>query len=295
MQTVLAAKPWLFEPALVPLPWDSSLRISPTPSRPFKIGILWHDEEVRPHPPISRALQALASKLRTLDRVEVVDWKLHLHGEAWAIISTLYYPDGGQQESDILASSGEPWRPLTKWIIEENPCVKKLTMEQFYYWQEEREAYRAEYAKVWNDTATRIDEESGELKGMVDVILCPVGPSVAPRHETAKYWGYTSVWNLLDYPAVVFPIQKVNKDVDRVEEGYKPISGIDKENWDLCEHLKLYVRQGGDVLTGIDDPEVFDGLPVSLQLVGRRFEDEKVVAALEYIKNAVGLPFEPFP
>lgn len=41
----------------------------------------------------------------------------------------------------------------------------------------------------------------------------------------------------------------------------------------------------------IDDPQIFDGLPISLQLVGRRFEDEKVIAILEYITAAIGLPF----
>jgi amidase len=45
----------------------------------------------------------------------------------------------------------------------------------------------------------------------------------------------------------------------------------------------------------IDDPETFAGLPISLQLVGRRFEDEKIIAVLEYIKEHIALPFVPFP
>lgn len=40
-----------------------------------------------------------------------------------------------------------------------------------------------------------------------------------------------------------------------------------------------------------DDPDTFAGLPISLQLVGRRFEDEKIIAILEYIKQEIGLPF----
>lgn len=40
-----------------------------------------------------------------------------------------------------------------------------------------------------------------------------------------------------------------------------------------------------------DDAHEFHGLPVSLQLVGRRFEDEKVLAVLEYIHQVVELPF----
>jgi Asp-tRNA(Asn)/Glu-tRNA(Gln) amidotransferase A subunit family amidase len=36
-------------------------------------------------------------------------------------------------------------------------------------------------------------------------------------------------------------------------------------------------------------------LPVSLQLVGRRFEEEIVLAILEYIKENVELPFKKSP
>jgi amidase len=37
------------------------------------------------------------------------------------------------------------------------------------------------------------------------------------------------------------------------------------------------------------------GVPISLQLVGRRFEDEKVLRILEEITLKIGLPFEKFP
>lgn len=45
---------------------------------------------------------------------------------------------------------------------------------------------------------------------------------------------------------------------------------------------------------GVDSPEKYANAPVSLQLVGRRYEDEKVVEALEYIKEQIGLPFTEF-
>lgn len=41
----------------------------------------------------------------------------------------------------------------------------------------------------------------------------------------------------------------------------------------------------------LDDPEIYRGAPISLQLVGRRYEDEKVVEALEYITEKIKLPF----
>lgn len=268
MGTIIDCKPWLTEPALIPLPWNYQPIL---PTRPIKIGIMWHDSVVTPHPPLTNALHSLAAKLKAIPNISLVDWKPHLHDEAWAIISSLYFTDGGLEDASTIAGSGEPWRPLTKWMLKENPCVKKLTPQKLYYWQEEREAYRKEYAKIWNETAMGVNEQ-GEAEGMVDVILCPVGPGVAPKHNTAKYWGYTSQWNLLDYPAVVFPVGTVDKQRDVWEEGWSALTDVDQENW------KLY------------DAEEFEGLPISLQLVGRRFEDEKVLAILEYLMERINFP-----
>jgi amidase len=245
MSTVLSAKPWFSEPALIPLPWNSSFQISPR--QPLKIGVLWHDNVVRPHPPITHALQSITLRLKSIPNVSIVDWQPHLHDEAWAIISSLYFTDAGTEDAAVMAASGEPWRPLTKWIIKENPCVKKLSMQELWYWQEEREAYRAEYAKLWNETATGRNGETGELEGVVDAILCPVGPGVAPLHNTARYWGYTSQWNLLDYPALMFPVSKVDARVDTAEKGYKPMNDVDRDNWNLCEFCLM--SAGSRILT----------------------------------------------
>ena len=237
MNTLLSAQPWLQEPALIPTPWNHFYRISP--HHLLKIAIMWDDKIVQPHPPIMRALNTIVSKLNTVSNITIVDWKPHLHDEAWAIISSLYFTDGGAEDAAIMAESGEPWRPLTKWIIKDNPCVKRLKMHELWYWLEEREAYRSEHARVWNDTATTTNEETGELSGMVDAIICPVAGGVATRHNTAKYWSYTSQWNLLDYPALSFPVCKVDKQLDRQERRTEFWGDLDKENWELCKAFLL--------------------------------------------------------
>lgn len=119
-----------------------------------------------------------------------------------------------------------------------------------------RDNYRSQYAELWNSTSTS-QAPNGELEGMVDVILCPAGPSVAPKIDTAKWWGYTSQWNLLDYPAVVFPVDKVDVERDYLDgkEVYEARNERDKYNWGLWEE------------SGV---EGYKDAPVSLQLVGRR-------------------------
>jgi amidase len=263
MRTIVDSEPWNTEPALIPIPWQE-FRLPNR--RPIRIGVLWHDETVRPHPPITRALRLVSKKMRELQSTghptfEVVDFPPYLHHDAWAILASLYYPDGGEADSENIAKSGEPWRPLSEWIIRDNPCVKKLSVDQLSYWNEEREAYRKEYALHWN-------------KHDIDVLLCPVGPGVAPKHNTARYWNYTSQWNLLDYPAVVFPVCKVDKNVDMWDGDEEMLSEHDKDNHRLW------------------DPEEFHGVPVGLQLVGRRFHDEKILGILKHIKSMIDLPFE---
>lgn len=113
---------------------------------------------------------------------------------------------------------------------------------------------------------------------MVDVILCPATPSAAPKIDTARYWGYTSQWNLLDYPAVVFPVSKVG-DADigpPSNEKHTPRNPDDEYNWRLWEQFGA---------------EGYKDAPLNLQLVGRRYEDEKVLRALEVVKEETGLPF----
>jgi amidase len=115
-----------------------------------------------------------------------------------------------------------------------------------------RETYRTEYAQVWNKTAV-----DGDADSAVDVVLCPVGPGAAPPLNHARYWGYTSQWNLLDYPALVFPVTKVDPEKDVAETDYKPMNEQDE-----FSH-KLY------------SPKTYVDAPVSLRLVGRRYEDKR--------------------
>jgi len=117
-----------------------------------------------------------------------------------------------------------------------------------------RDVYRAEYAALWNSTANSVSP-TGYLEGMVDVILCPAGPGAAPKLETSKWWGYTSQWNLLDYPALAFPVDRVDVGEDGEKVVYEPRNEKDRENWDLWEK---YGAEG------------WRDAPISLQFVGRR-------------------------
>ncbi|EON62575.1 hypothetical protein W97_01799 [Coniosporium apollinis CBS 100218] len=271
MRAILDQKPWLVEPSCVPFEWreeKSWLRVDGEGRKRLKVGVIWDDGVVRPHPPVTRALKEVVDKLAEVDGIEVVEWNPWKHDLAWEIIASLYFCDAGAGETAAIDASGEPWRPLSSFIIKENPFVKNRMIADVWRLTEMREQYRADYAKIWNDTAC-----GANAGGAVDVILCPVTPGAAPPLDCARYWGYTSQWNLLDYPALVFPVTKVEPEVDLVEEGHEPRNEKDKYNYELYK------------------PEKYRGAPISLQLVARRYEDEKVIEALEYIQQRIDLPF----
>ena len=189
----------------------------------------------------------------------------------------------------MIEQSGEPWLPLSKFILLENPNAQPKTVEQNYNVVDDRDKYRAAYHDHWNNTASHKpgpDSLPVDWTGMVDVILCPVGPSVAPKLDTSTYWGYTSQWNLLDYPALVFPVSKVDLEKDVWPEGSADdvqfLSEKDRENRALWKD-------------GPAGPKDFEGAPIGLQLVGRRYDDEKVTllqsqSSLSLLSFLVSLP-----
>ena len=77
---------------------------------------------------------------------------------------------------------------------------------------------------------------------------------------------------MLDYPGVVFPASFVDLEKDKKEVGYQAMNEQDRWNYELYELEK------------------YKGAPISLQVVGRRNMDEKVIAALELIEKAMGRP-----
>lgn len=119
------------------------------------------------------------------------------------------------------------------------------------------------YSKAWADTAADDGQE-------IDVILCPASFGAATPHDQSRYWPYTSHWNLLDYPGVVFPVTTVDPSQDLKDESYVPKNEQDK----FC--YEMY------------SPERYKDAPVSLQIIGRRNFDEKVLAALTEVEKAMG-------
>jgi Asp-tRNA(Asn)/Glu-tRNA(Gln) amidotransferase A subunit family amidase len=178
----------------------------------------------------------------------------------------LYYIDGGKKLRDALGD--EPMRPLTEWIIRD---AKVLTAEQIETMVARRNQIRQQYYDYFNSLS-------------LDVILCPAGPAPAQPIGTTKYWAYTSMWNLLDWPAAVFP---TGLFVGQEDEEVFPESRNEHERH-LYETCKLETFDHERSLMA-DSASIAEGSPIGLQVVAPRWQDERLMAALTKIDEVLPL------
>lgn len=135
----------------------------------------------------------------------------------------------------------------------------------------EREEFRAKILHHWNATASRTS--SGRP---VDAILSPVAPTLAPPHDTTRWWGYTSYWNLLDYSTAVFPVSRFDADAYRPADVSADVAPPSRPRNPTEEFIQAQW-----------DPRTYHNASVGLQLIGRRLNEEKVLGMLQKVEQAV--------
>ena len=112
MRSVLDLKPWTVDPTLIPLPWRE-VKLS---KDELVVAVMYDDGWVKPAPPLIRALKETAAKLQK-SGVKVITWSPYDHRRAFELVVSMYFADGGKEDLDILASTGEPSMPLTDFVL----------------------------------------------------------------------------------------------------------------------------------------------------------------------------------
>ncbi|TBU34381.1 amidase [Dichomitus squalens] len=268
-QVMSQYEPWLVEPPLIEIPWRQEIVEGAGLPTKLAIAILWDDGVVTPHPPILDALKRTSDALVAAGH-DVITWDPIEHQGAWDLITKLYFLDGGAEYRDVLEH--EPHVPQTEWILSQVPNGgKPFSVAELFELNLAREAFRAKVAAHWN--ATKFRTTTGRP---VDTILSPVAATLAPPHDTTRWWGYTSYWNLMDFSAAVFPAGRFHA------AGYRPLA------------LPNGVVHGGEPRNDAErfiraqwDPKTYDNASIGLQLVGRRLSEERLLGVLHRVEEAV--------
>ncbi|KIJ22062.1 amidase [Paxillus involutus ATCC 200175] len=260
-RVMLDAEPWLSEPPLLEMPWKADVAQG-LPEK-LAIAILYDDGVVAPHPPIIQALKRYEARLRKAGH-EIILWEPLDHQKGWDLIMKLYFLDGGAEYHEVLRASGEAPVPQTQWILDQIQDPRPFTVGEMFHLNVERETFRTRALEHWNATKTSMGRP-------VDAILCPVAPTLAPPHDTTSWWSYTSHWNLLDLPAVVFPAGQYSTTQPLSQDLllHSPRSSVEEN----------IARQW--------DPAMYENAPIGLQLVGRRHNEERLLAILKIIEEVI--------
>ncbi|KAF2713965.1 amidase [Pleomassaria siparia CBS 279.74] len=265
IKALLSQQPWLYDPLVHEIPWRTSQEdeISGLISKGGRLcfGVLGSDGQVNPLPPVRRAVDEVVQALEAQGH-EVIPWDPPPHKTLLdESVKALAY-DGGVDVRAALGLSGEP--PVEQVAFYAN-LDKEFTASEIAATNVKIRQLKKEYMDYWNNTA-----KVSKTGRPVDAVIMPLAPFPAARPGRYGYYGYSTVVNVLDYTSVVLPVTNVNRKIDDADEGYSPLNEVDKGVFESY------------------DPEIFEGAHVSVQLVGRRLQEEKLLAIAEYVGGLIG-------
>ncbi|QYS95360.1 Amidase [Trichoderma simmonsii] len=267
MKALLSMQPWLHDPMVIELPWrdEQASRLQTMieklgSSGKLSFGVLRRDDVVLPSPPVRRAIEIVVKALENAGH-EVIEWKPPPHSRGLNIAIEAWMYEGGEDIHNAFGLSGEPVISHISRRYGNKPVEQKRASDIAAN-NIARRKYRKEYLDYWNSTSNLT--HSGQP---VDAFISPVSPYGGTRPNTYHYVTYSTIINVLDYSSVAFPVTYVDKNVDVVDDGYVAANPADQQVFESY------------------DPEIHDGSPVGLQVVGRRLQEEKTLALAKVITD----------
>lgn len=207
-----------------------------------------------PHPPILRGIQQVIKALRQAGHT-VVEWQPYEHRYASNLSTRIFSAEGGAAIKKILSLNNEPIIDHIRSALEEDRPI--LDLVSFWKLQNDRYIYQKEYLKLW------------QQQSHIDGWILPVAPHAAIKHDQYKYYGYSTVVNVLDWPAITLPVTYANKEKDTKDKQYKSRNELDATIYDEY------------------DADLYHGAPVGVQLVGRRLQEDYLLGLAEQLTNAL--------
>ncbi|KAG2068532.1 amidase signature enzyme [Suillus decipiens] len=285
---VVEMRPWEYDHTCVPLPW----RPIDLQETKLKFGVVWQDGIISPSPACRRALEWVCDALEKQGH-EVVDFSPPSIPEGLNVGLQLCFGDGGagffetlrkDEKLDpvmvavrsllamplflkkILATitrkltGDEVWASMLETLHLKSPAEERALVVS-------RDEYKAKWHQAW-------ENEGFDFLLTVPHAL-PAIPTGSAEKVTLVSASYMMIFNILDYVAGVLPVTFVDRKSDALPKDF--MKSDDYKNMGL-------ISKGA---YSVYDADEMHGLPLGVQIVGRRFEEEKVLQGMKIVEDAL--------
>ncbi|KAJ2996299.1 hypothetical protein NUW58_g1013 [Xylaria curta] len=252
LKSIMQAGTWRYDSTAISLSW-TNLKAKER----LRIGLVEDDGIYTPTPPVRRGLKMAADRIRARGDIEIIPITLPNVKEHCQDLLDYFSLSGSEYYYEQFARTGEPLVPSLKAVI--GLLSKPVNSLRGFFDLNVRRAKAAKsYLELFRDNN-------------LDAILMPPAPHTAVPLDTWSTITYTGLWNYLDYPAVVIPIDRVREEDSADDVSHAKFGE---------EDTRLY-----GLYTG---PEKYKDAPICVQLVGYRHADEALAnsaALLDRIIN----------
>ncbi|KAF2098368.1 amidase [Rhizodiscina lignyota] len=240
VKTLMQTGTWRYDSTVVSLPWTNVKA-----KERLRIAVVENDGIYTPTPPIRRAMKEAATLLEKSKRIEIIPLTLPDVKEHYQNLVSHWAVSGGDHYLEQFARTGEPLVPSLKALGLLD--MRGTTLKGFFDLNVRQAEAAKEYLRLFRDNN-------------LDAILMPPAPHTAIPLDTWSTATYTGLWNHLDFPAVVLPVDEV-RESDLADDVGNAKFG--------SEDTRLY-----SLYTG---PKDYKGIPVCVQVVGYRHADEALL------------------
>ncbi|KAF2220356.1 amidase [Elsinoe ampelina] len=166
-------------------------------------------------------------------------------------VEVLYSADENKYIQSLISSTQEPFVPSV--VKKDLPNTPPMDIKKLFELNASRHKIQAKYHRLW-------------LQHSLDAVLLPAAPHTAMPFDEWLSVSYTCLWNLLDYPACIIPTGKVKSTDKKDDISTAKYGDMDKQTYQIYS-----------------GPEQFKDAPTSIQLVGMRQEDERLLKVAQVV------------
>ncbi|RMY68068.1 hypothetical protein D0862_15018 [Hortaea werneckii] len=320
LRVVGDASPWLFDPDVLPHSWSQQLPLLPPPSsrrppttttQPLRIGIVRSDGHTLPLPPIANLMDEISHHLRTTrptlpssgQPIQVFDLDLSPLGpKCLKTFNGIMSLDGATYWFDLLAQTAEPLSPWLQNRLKRRP---PKSLDQVRDLKAQISALQTEALNLFREdggywipspfSSSSTDPSNHQnpppqqpTPRSLDLLLVPPAPHPIPPLDRWNTTNYTSLFNLLDFPAGILPIRPLLPRDLRAD--FPPGMPEPRNAWDgynralWAEGMREGMREGGMGRQAFWGDEGW----LSVQVVAPRLMERRLVEGMLGLEGVLG-------